>query len=239
MDKKREEANLRRNSKRRNKWEAFKEKYLIGTQCLCGEDDPLKLTFHHIDPSEKDYQDHQDSMQSFVKNKTSEEIALEITKCMIMCQNCHMLLHNGETTDALETLIDRYTLLRSQKLSRSKQKLRKKQYATYRRILLLILKNDYGCEKCGCSEGRCCVFHHIDSKSKSRKVSSMVKSSFGSFVEEIGKTCILCYNCHQAFHTLYGRKTDKEDLAEYLGYTPVPINVDIVEYENRLKEILR
>lgn len=55
----------------------------------CGFNHPGALDFHHIDPTEKDR-----SISRMVYNKVSKEkILLEISKCKVLCANCHRILH--------------------------------------------------------------------------------------------------------------------------------------------------
>ena len=58
-------------------------------QCECGESHPDCLVFHHLDPSGKD-----EAIGNTVSKTWSvKRILLEIDKCVVMCQNCHMKLH--------------------------------------------------------------------------------------------------------------------------------------------------
>lgn len=48
--------------------------------------------FHHIDPSLKDY-----SVSIILYNRTfSDKIKKELDKCILLCSNCHRLIHNKE-----------------------------------------------------------------------------------------------------------------------------------------------
>ncbi len=60
------------------------------------------------------------------------------------------------------------------------------------------------CEDCGTTDARVLTFHHAKGKKK-HDVSNMVTSgmSLDSVYEEIGKTIILCFNCHM-------KRTQKE-----------------------------
>jgi protein-arginine kinase activator protein McsA len=55
----------------------------------CGEDHPACLEFHHTDPDEKDM-----AVTNLVSQQTSKErILAEISKCTVLCANCHRKLH--------------------------------------------------------------------------------------------------------------------------------------------------
>jgi len=55
----------------------------------CDEDHPACLTFHHRDPSEKEFQ------ISDCRNKlySLKKLAAEIAKCDVLCRNCHAKVH--------------------------------------------------------------------------------------------------------------------------------------------------
>lgn len=63
-----------------------------GNKCaLCGKTYPLQVyDFHHICPSEKDFN---------IGNKHAtvkwEIVKKEIDKCLLLCANCHRLIHSG------------------------------------------------------------------------------------------------------------------------------------------------
>lgn len=61
----------------------------LGGKCQdCGiEGPPCIYDFHHRDPSQKDF--HLSSNMS----RTWERIKTELDKCMLLCSNCHRILH--------------------------------------------------------------------------------------------------------------------------------------------------
>lgn len=55
----------------------------------CDENHPATLEFHHIDPSKKDF-----AISKMRNAYRSKEKALEeISKCIVLCANCHKKLH--------------------------------------------------------------------------------------------------------------------------------------------------
>jgi len=63
----------------------------LGNSCnVCGEENIFKLTFHHRDPSEKEFE-----IGEILKNRWST-IIKELDKCDILCQNCHREHHYNE-----------------------------------------------------------------------------------------------------------------------------------------------
>ena len=63
-----------------------------GGKCVhCGYSKcPQALVFHHVDPSQKEFEISSGTAQSFEKCKP------ELDKCILLCQNCHSELHYEE-----------------------------------------------------------------------------------------------------------------------------------------------
>ena len=63
-----------------------------GKQCVkCGESHRQCLDFHHRNPAEKSF----GIKEGLKKGIEKEKILAEITKCNILCSNCHAKLHRG------------------------------------------------------------------------------------------------------------------------------------------------
>ena len=77
-----------RNYKKQNeKRDRIKTAILNDNPCLvCGESRHGCLTFHHLDPSEKESPISSHSL-------TWKKMREEISKCVVLCSNCHMLHH--------------------------------------------------------------------------------------------------------------------------------------------------
>lgn len=60
---------------------------------ICKENDSCCLDFHHLDPSKKE-----GSVPIMVGNSTflSEKVQKEISKCVVLCSNCHRKVHAGK-----------------------------------------------------------------------------------------------------------------------------------------------
>lgn len=80
------------------RWRNKKIKYikLLGSECQnCG----IKLTdtnfsifdFHHIHPEEKEY------TWSKLRLFSDSRIEQELSKCKLLCSNCHRLVHYGDS----------------------------------------------------------------------------------------------------------------------------------------------
>ena len=61
------------------------------TPCIiCGEDEPICIDFHHVDPSNKVAQ-----VGHIARTNTREKFLAEVVKCVCLCANCHRKLHAG------------------------------------------------------------------------------------------------------------------------------------------------
>lgn len=78
-----------RNKKRRDLM--FKRIEELKTKCSkCGDERKYVLDFHHIDDASKEYD------VGHMSSYTWEKVELEISKCIILCSNCHRELHYFE-----------------------------------------------------------------------------------------------------------------------------------------------
>jgi hypothetical protein len=57
----------------------------------CGFDHIAALDFHHEDPSKKEY-----NVNRLVSNGQFKKAYKEITKCIVLCANCHRIHHHEE-----------------------------------------------------------------------------------------------------------------------------------------------
>lgn len=67
---------------------------LKGNKCaICGYDKCSKaLTFHHIDPKKKSF-----GLSERGLTRSWEKIKAEVSKCILLCANCHTEVHAGIT----------------------------------------------------------------------------------------------------------------------------------------------
>lgn len=88
----------RRKLKRKRKHELLKKKFKEWREtnpsskvcCQCGEDNILALQFHHIDKNQKKF----GIREAINKNRSWKTIQEEIKKCIVLCANCHQILHS-------------------------------------------------------------------------------------------------------------------------------------------------
>ena len=77
-------------AKRREKIRDWLKEYKKGLVCgICGEDTPCCLDFHH--KGKKDW----GIAKMVANNRGIEKILEEISKCDVVCANCHRKIHAG------------------------------------------------------------------------------------------------------------------------------------------------
>jgi len=84
---------LERFATRRSSFKEWFADYKLTLKCEeCGENHPATLDFHHENPNEKEYGISQMVHLTCSKNKIIEEIS----KCKVLCANCHRKVHYKE-----------------------------------------------------------------------------------------------------------------------------------------------
>lgn len=75
-----------------NRWRNIKKKaiaYMGGKCAKCGYDShPSALQFHHIDPLTKDVSWNKLRLRAW------DKITAELDKCIMLCANCHFIVHS-------------------------------------------------------------------------------------------------------------------------------------------------
>lgn len=83
-------ANKKAKKKRcRDKIRAWIVAYKIARPCVCGEDHPDALDFHHRVPSDKKLS------MGHTQGLTLSAVMREAEKCVVLCANCHRKGHAG------------------------------------------------------------------------------------------------------------------------------------------------
>lgn len=88
------QAERKRKSKLANKLKLDQSRQIIqqAKECgckICGEKSFCCLDFHHLNPEAKDYN------VSELRNHLPEQLINEISKCIVLCANCHRKYHAG------------------------------------------------------------------------------------------------------------------------------------------------
>ena len=86
----------RKNKKTNKEWYVEFKKTL--SCCVCGENEPECLDFHHLDKTEKEFSVSAENRSSIKRLKE------EISKCACLCANCHRKHHAGKLNASLVKL---------------------------------------------------------------------------------------------------------------------------------------
>lgn len=195
------------------KW-GYVKKWMTDRGCDCGEKSITKLTFHHLDPSKK-----KNTIRKMCQGNSMKKILAELKKGVVKCKNCHTIIHAGTSKEREDILINQYLKASMKDKSGYKNKL-----------LIWTYKKTLSCVKCEINDPVILLFHHIDSKLKSEKISRIYYNGRDIINKELKKTICLCQNCHEDFHSRYGTKTIQSQLEEFLGKKVIPLKVDIKDY---------
>ena len=66
---------------------------------FCDEKEICCFDFHHLDPTLKD-----SSISKLWASKSKRKMFLELTKCVVVCSNCHRKIHSGILTPVINQL---------------------------------------------------------------------------------------------------------------------------------------
>jgi len=89
----RREYNIKAVTKRRIKLRQMAADYK-GGQCIICKYKKCKraLVFHHVDPKKKSF-----GISARGLTKSWDKVRKELDKCVLLCSNCHMEVHDGIT----------------------------------------------------------------------------------------------------------------------------------------------
>lgn len=74
---------------RQKKLSVLWSEYKSNLKCeICDESRSWCLDFHHIDPGAKE-----GNLSKMVKNNSRISLELELSKCIVVCRNCHADIH--------------------------------------------------------------------------------------------------------------------------------------------------
>lgn len=141
----------------------------------CGEDDPYKLVFHHVD----DGKEGEISRMAVSSEYNIEEIREEVDKCIVLCRNCHRSRHYSRSSDDV--------------------------YGKYKEIKKLKEEETCSEDGCNEGRPGALVFHHTRDKNKSvSKMVNEGGITMDELKEEVDKCVLVCSNCHAEKHIAAG-----------------------------------
>jgi hypothetical protein len=166
----------------------YKNRYETKTQAAgykgkvcneCGiESNEIEIyEFHHIDPKDKRY-----NLSNLIRHKKvmDDELISELDKCILLCRNCHRILHYEDN----------------------------KRYPYH--ILVGELKKmavyykGNRCFRCQKSYSHFSVydFHHLNSEKKEHNISTLLytRPRWVDLKPELDKCEVFCANCHHIVH---------------------------------------
>lgn len=81
-----------RNQERRKVRKKWFRGLIEGMECTyCSEPEIVCLSFHHLNPEEKE-----GGVREMVNDhRSKEKILAEMNKCIVVCENCHRKIHAG------------------------------------------------------------------------------------------------------------------------------------------------
>jgi len=153
--------------------------------CICGEDDPRCLDFHHRDPKEKNF-----GITTAVRDRVAWDTILEeIQKCDLICANCHRKGHANSVPSG-----------RLKKGNRSPQYEQNKRRIERARQFIKQVRGNSKCKNCGESRPECLDFHHRHGKDFTISKLVVRKATIPKLKEAIARCDVLCANCHRIEH---------------------------------------
>jgi len=166
-------------TRKKNQYQIFKD--LLTLSCGhpgCEVNNIFLLTFHHLDPSEKDFHDF--------KRMSYESYLREKKKCKVLCRNHHEEIHALERFDWYGNRL-------------TKNKVNLDGY----KIIDTIRKEQAYCPDCQKEMFWAILqFHHLIKETKIADISELIKTRKGQLLleDEIKKCVLLCPNCHAERH---------------------------------------
>jgi len=161
-------------------------------QChICGYNDCIaSLTFHHLDPTRKD---------GLIKEVSIDKLKAEISKCILVCFNCHQEIHGGLHSSIL--LLPKYSSRRQSKSAKILYNKKKQERINYK---------GGKCIGCGYKKfNGALTFHHKDPSQKDFGISQKTTMPLEEIKTELDKCILLCFNCHMKKHYATSLKPSK------------------------------
>ncbi len=151
--------------------------FLNSFKCKCGEDNVVKLCFHHKDDESKE------DKISQLRNFNFERIKKELIKCEVICQNCHQELHQS------------FDIQKSSKFKKQNK------------VFFMQFLEKSCCEICGYNKCLDCLdFHHTEPHNKTiefriyRNTINDISDISEHIKNELNTCKVICRNCHMDEH---------------------------------------
>jgi len=99
-----------RNKKEKNSIRLFVNKIKEDSGCaICGEKNPDKLTFHHVDKDDKEYK-----ISDLVVQRRFNLLTKELRKCIVLCYDCHRKVHSDD--ELYEQILESFNIIQKEKI---------------------------------------------------------------------------------------------------------------------------
>jgi ribosomal protein L30E len=181
----------------------FMDQYKSCHPCSCGESNVYCLEFHHLDPAKKSFR-----LGNYGRRGSISRIKEEIAKCIVLCKNCHTLIHSDNfiSIPQLHNKIESLQIERdSTKELKIRESLRRKIQKYKNRLYMLEYKKDHKCNFCEEDKEKVLVFHHRDMSTKKDTFRNLKNYGLKTIQAEIDKCIVLCQNCHSNIHNKENR----------------------------------
>lgn len=172
----------------------------------CGETGPECLDYHHREQEEKTKAVNKLILHGYGR----DQLRKEISRCDILCANCHRKEHHDPSGRLDFTTIQKERL---EEIFLDKSRWRAlvgvwiidctyEYRAELGAFLFAYKQTSNGCSRCSEAHPACLDFHHVDPDDKTHSVSGLTayEPSREELLEEVGKCELLCANCHRKEH---------------------------------------
>lgn len=152
---------------------------------------------HHIDSETKE-----ETANQWLCRASNRWIK-EIQKCLLVCANCHALIHRYYERNSSYYENDKYGYSRKADVERRRARSEDRK--------LQILQYQGGCKVCECMFDYMGVydFHHLDRSQKEHKLSRILTQANDVWMKEVQKCILVCTNCHRLIHQVGIEKAKK------------------------------
>lgn len=162
----------------------------------CDEEDSRCLDYHHCDTTEKTAAVN----QLVTYGASKERIREELTRCLVLCANCHREEHAEDHEPTFEITFRDKSLepVRKRKPSEFAELTPRER----RRLWVDQYKQQRGCNRCGHDTAASLVLHHVEDGEKGQAVSRLISDGYGParIRRELNRCKVLCSNCHRKQH---------------------------------------